>query len=88
MYLGNKTLCDICNSKSAKKRHKKVEKESAEQHQAYLESGSGDHNDTAHVEHAKEIPEGEFMCCLPRMHHPALNVLLDLEIDVEVAFVT
>lgn len=64
--LGNKTLCDFCNSKTARKRHKKAEKDSAEHHQVHPESGSGDHNDTTpHVEvHAKEIPEGEFKCCL------------------------
>jgi hypothetical protein len=77
MYLGNKTLCDFCNSKTAKKRHKKVEKDSAEQHQVHPESGSGDHNETTlHVEvHAKEIPEGEFKCCLPsmmRMYQPCV----------------
>lgn len=83
MYLGNKTLCDFCNSKTAKKRHKKaIEKDSAEQHQVHPEVGSGDHNETTpHVEaHAKEIPEGEFKCCLPSKKHdenasnPAFNV--------------
>lgn len=71
MYLGNKTLCDYCNSKTMKKRHKKVDKEvqaqviaaAASSGEQQPHEGSGnDHNET-HVEeksHATESREGEF----------------------------
>lgn len=65
LYLGNKTLCDYCNSKTVKKRHKK-EKEShaaaatptsIDQH-AHVESGSGD--SVPHVEDvATDSREGD-----------------------------
>lgn len=71
MYLGNKTLCDYCSSKTMKKRHKKVDKEvqaaaavaasSAEQQHHDGSGGSGDHNET-HVEENQKshAAEGEF----------------------------
>lgn len=66
MYLGNKTLCDYCNSKTMKKRHKKVDKEVQAQviagEQQHHEGSGSDHNET-HVEdksHAAESREGEF----------------------------
>jgi hypothetical protein len=76
LTLGNKTLCEICNSKTMKKRHKKVEKEAQavvpggsgeQQHH----EGSGEHNET-HVEekpHTQTEPspttpsQGEFNEC-------------------------
>lgn len=56
-YLGNKTLCDICNSKTVKKRHKKEKEAHAAaaasttiDPNAHIESGSGD-SQAEHVEH-------------------------------------
>lgn len=67
LYLGNKTLCDYCNSKTVKKRHKK-EKEShaaaatptsIDQH-AHVESGSGSGDSVPHVEDvATDSREGD-----------------------------
>lgn len=56
LYLGNKTLCDYCNSKTVKKRHKKEKDGHAAaattiDQNAHAESGSGD----SHVEHAEPI---------------------------------
>jgi hypothetical protein len=75
LTLGNKTLCEICNSKTMKKRHKKVEKEVpvvvAPTDQQPHHEGSGDHNET-HVEEMPPQatpepapPQGEFNECYP-----------------------
>ena len=66
LYLGNKTLCDYCNSKTVKKRHKKEKDSHAAattttpiDQNAHVESGSGD--SVSHVEEhvATDSREGD-----------------------------
>jgi hypothetical protein len=67
--LGNKTLCDICNSKTMKKRHKKEkEKEAQAQVISSAETGSGDDSHLEESPHAPDSREGELML-------PPVNVL-------------